>query len=231
MKRRVVICAALIASTVLAGCNKDEQQANKGNEATQSTTHDEQPVASVLMPSDVDAQSPATLGAEPDSSSEAPEEVVTKFLEALRSGNDQLAKRLLSDQARQSTANEGYEVRPLGTPSAVYEVGAAEFVSEAKGAAHVPSQWTETFGDGSTEAWDITWVLRRQPHAGWRITGMRAQLFPNAPKRFLNFENAAEMKRQLAQAEQELATERDGVRQASSQGDPSTGQVRNAFPE
>lgn len=231
MKRDVVISAALAASTVLIGCNQEKKESQLRTEATQAKKQEDQPVTSVVLPSDVDAQSPATLPGAANSSVASPEEVVTDFLEALRSGNDQEAKRLLSDRARQSTASEGYEVRPLGTPSAEYKVGAAEFVSEAKGGAHVPSQWTESFPDGSAEAWDITWVLRRQPNVGWRITGMRAQLFPDAPKRFLNFEDAADMKRQLAQAEEDLAARPGGVRQASSEGDPSQGQVKNAFRE
>jgi len=230
MKRNMAFCAALVASTVLFGCNKEKQQAPPGGKAAQARNQDDQSATSVVSPSNVDAQSPATL-AHGNSSSATPEEVVKGFLESLRSGNDTLAKTLLSNEARYSTAKEGYEVRPPGTPSAQYQVGAAEFVSELKDGAHVPSQWTETFPDSTTEAWDITWVLRKEAHIGWRITGMRAQLFPNAPKRFLDFENASDMKRQLAQAEQDLDNGPGGLRQASSQNDPATTQLKNEFPE
>lgn len=231
MNRNLAIFIALSASITYGGCN---QQNERPGGTTPATLHAEQkPSTSVVSPTDEEARSPAFLAGGIDSPSATPEEIITAFLEALRSGNDELADRLLSTQARRSARREGYDLRPPGTPSDVYRVGSARFVSATKNAAHVPTQWSASFPGGEIEQWDITWVLRKEESAGWRVTGMRAQLFPDDPKRFLNFEDFADVKQQLAQAEKDLAAaaSRSGVRQASADSDPLNDQNRNAFPE
>ena len=71
-----------------------------------------------------------------------------------------------------------------------YEVGAVQYVTEKRDGAHVASVWEDTYADGSTEQYNVTWVLRKQEN-GWRIVGLATQPRPDAPEIFLNFENPA----------------------------------------
>ena len=54
--------------------------------------------------------------------------------------------------------------------------------------AHVTSIWTDAYPDGSTETYNVTWVLRLQS-SGWRIVGLSTRPSPDIPEIFLNFEN------------------------------------------
>lgn len=205
----------------LAGCNQETSpEVSQPSKPYEQKANGDTP--SVISPADTDSPSPALTASQTLPQSAAPEEVVSSFLDALRAGNDRLAANLLTDIARHSTEREGYVVRPPGTPTAKYQVAPAEFVTQRRDRAHVTSRWTETFGQ-EEESFDIVWVLQQQDNIGWRITGMRAQLFPGEPMRHLNFENAPEMKRQLAQAEAEL-DRREGIQRHAAKPDSTGGE-------
>lgn len=146
-----------------------------------------------------------------------PNVVVSTFLASLREGNDLTASALLTDVARDETARANLEVKPPGSPSAQYQVGGVSYVTGNKERAHVSSVWTDTYEDGVTETYNVTWVLRHQPN-GWRIAGLATKPQPNAPEMFLNFENPEEMLARVQQAEGQPTTETaanpNGVRQA-----------------
>lgn len=72
-----------------------------------------------------------------------PPVVVQAFLEASRSGQDELAMELLSSKAREATGREGLALDRAGKASMVFEVRAAEFPAEDRQAAYVPSVWRE----------------------------------------------------------------------------------------
>lgn len=131
----------------------------------------------------------------------APELVVTEFLEAVRTGNDKLAEAKLTELAREKTRKMDLMVAPPGSPTAKYEVGAAEVAQENQ-LAYVESRWTDIGADGKPEITEFVWALRMD--AGqWRIGGVATQPYPNMPFLQLDFENPEEMLKQSQLAEQE----------------------------
>jgi hypothetical protein len=118
----------------------------------------------------------------------SPDQVVTVFLNALRSGDSPTTESLLTSKARQELAKHSLSVDVQSAPNASYQVRAAEIL-DANGA-HVKSVWTEKFDDGD-ETYEIVWALRRQPE-GWRLAGMAMELIPGQMQ-FLNFEDPQDM--------------------------------------
>lgn len=145
-----------------------------------------------------------------------PDVAVSSFLKALRNGDDQVAETLLTLKAREETAKHNLAVQPPGTPNASYQVSGVEFANAEKTAAYVNSQWSETFQDGTSESYEIIWVVRSEAK-GWRVAGMATKIAESQPPLFLNFENPVEMMQKWQEAT-ELArqqTAQDGeVRQA-----------------
>ena len=170
-----------------------------------------------------DAASPAFQNEWPVPNSASPAEVVTAFLEALRSGDENRAAALLTDVARRETERENLTVQPPGSPSAKYQVGITEYVSSAQEAAHVNSVWKEADDKGIEDRFEIKWVLRHQKITGWRVKGMLTELIPQKPAVFLDFEAPRDMFTKLEQADAEIAQANgsDGVRQADHSSSPA----------
>jgi hypothetical protein len=122
------------------------------------------------------------------------------FLEAVRLGDDQAAGSMLTELARQKTAQMDMVVAPPGSDTASFRVGQPRMFSQD--VAHVPSTWTDLDHDGKPRTDDITWTVRRDGGA-WRIAGMAAKVFADRPPVELNFENPQEMIRHQQAAEQE----------------------------
>jgi hypothetical protein len=134
---------------------------------------------------------------------EAPDAVVTAFLESLRKGNDVLAASLLTDRARQKTAEKGLKVQPPGTPDMTYQIGQTEFVTDAKNGAHVGSVWSEKLPTGETASFEVIWVLRLEPQ-GWRIAGMATPVGEEGHV-FLNFEDPDDLLKKWQESEPAVA--------------------------
>ena len=155
-----------------------------------------------------------------------PQDVVSKFLDSLRSGDETIAAFLLTDKAREETAKHDLVVSPPGTPTAQYEVGAIEFTDSQNGA-YVTSLWTEPDQQGTDQAYEIIWVMRKQPE-GWRIAGMATEIIPGQMPLFLNFEDPQDM---LRKREQALATLQQMQQEAlAAQQAEQTQQARQASP-
>jgi hypothetical protein len=144
------------------------------------------------------ASTPAETTSVDDST---PASTTTAFLEAVRTGNDQLAASLLTPKARQRTAEKGMVVAPTASESASYQIH--ETVNN-EGGVYVPSDWTDVDADGNMHTQRIVWALRKEAE-GWRIAGMAAKLFPDRPPVLLNFEEPDDMLRQEQMAEEEIA--------------------------
>ena len=171
---------------------------------------------------DASSQSPGAEGNSPKVArippvDSGPDVVVTTFLDSLRAGDDATAEALLTERARIETENANLKVEPPGTPMAQYQVGTVQYVSENRDGAHVASIWRDTYADGSTEQYNVTWVLRRQED-GWRIVGLATQPQPGATEIFLNFENPLDMMQKVEQANAEI----DPDRTAQNPPEPST---------
>lgn len=129
-----------------------------------------------------------------------PSQAVTAFLEALRSGDDQVAEALLTTRAREETARHNLTVQPPGTPNATYQVGRVEYPDKQQGTAYVECRWTERYKDGTEDAFDVVWVMRFE-QAGWHVAGMATQLGDTEDVVMLDFENPQEMLEKVRQAE------------------------------
>lgn len=151
-----------------------------------------------------------------------PSEVVKTFLSALKSGDQFTAERLLTDVARVQTRKANLEVRPPGSASSRFMIGESRYATERKDIAHVESMWSESSDAGHEDSFSITWVLKRQENASYRIAGMLTAPAPEFPPVFLNFENPTEMLAKAEQAEVQSSSTSttspvgdSGVRQAS----------------
>jgi hypothetical protein len=149
-----------------------------------------------------------------------PEVSVQKFLAAIQSGNDEQAAEMLTDLAREKTAEMGMMVAPPGNEDASFKIGVVEIMPN--NVAHVASSW-----DDEGETHEIIWALRREK-AGWRIGGLATKLFPDQENPLiLNFEDPADMERQQALAEQEImrrAAQEEAGEQQDVAGQPDAPQ-------
>lgn len=130
-----------------------------------------------------------------------PDVVVREFLEAVRTGKDQVAGSLLTKVAHQKTKEMDLLVSPPGSDTASFTVG--EFEVEADGTAQVASTWTDVGDDGKPNSDTIIWVLKREPE-GWRVSGMATKVFDDRPPLVLNFEDPADMIRKQEETTAEM---------------------------
>jgi hypothetical protein len=161
-------------------------------------------------PSDEAAATPANAEPKVEFDNRTPEQVVTLFLESLRSGDEEAMRSMLTPPAQ-------------GNPAVGAQASAADFqISEAayhdengQHLAYVMCEWTTHDETGEANATDrVQWVLRRLDH-GWRIGGM-AMSIPELDNQWrpLTFESMEEMEAQYRAVEQEIL-------QRHSQGAPT----------
>lgn len=149
-------------------------------------------------------------------SSNSPSEAVAQFYEALRSGQDSKIAALLTDKAREETANSGLDIQSQGSTRLEYELGEVQFVDDAMQGAHVRSLWIDYLPDGERVGTEVIWVLRQQAD-GWRIAGMATQVIEGELPLLFNFEDPEDMLRKKEYVEQQyqLAEESMEIRTAS----------------
>jgi hypothetical protein len=185
---RCLTVGLLLAIAIgLAGCSskKAVDSAGTGNSANMAATQQAQRQPNVI-------QQPIAVPA-----SASPDQVVTVFLNALRSGDSPTTESLLTTRARQELAKHSLSVDVQPAENAIYQVRPADILADQSGA-HVKSVWTEKFDDGD-ETYEIVWLLRRQAD-GWRVAGMAMQLIPGQDMQVLNFEDPADMLRKKEEA-------------------------------
>jgi len=132
-----------------------------------------------------------------------PDQVVTVFLDALKSGNKATTAALLTAKAREETSKRNLDVDPQAAPDSRYVVRPAEILPKNPSGAHVTSVWTEVYqnerGETVQANYEIVWVLRREKE-GWRLAGMATELVPGQDPQFLNFEDPDDMIRKRDEA-------------------------------
>jgi hypothetical protein len=132
---------------------------------------------------------------------DGPAAVTHDFLEALRTGNDERAAKLLSVTAREKTASLNRNVTPPASDTAKFTVGKIDYVNND--GARVASTWTDVDEQGQPKSDDAIWVLRREKE-GWRIVGVAAQIFPGEQPLLLNFEDPDDMFRKQQWVREEI---------------------------
>ena len=149
-----------------------------------------------------------------------PEQVVTVFLNALRSGDSATTESLLTVTARTELPKHQLSVDVQSSPNSRLP-GATGGHSAGKPERRARQQyWTEKFADGNSEPYEIVWVLRRQQE-GWRLAGMAMQLIPGQQAQYLDFENPADMLRKKDEAIATLqAMQAPAAETASAAGQP-----------
>jgi hypothetical protein len=130
--------------------------------------------------------------------SEPAKAAVKQFLEAMKRGDDEAARGMLTRVARAKCEEMGMSVAPPVSPGATYAIGESEVVSEDGEIVHVATTWSDTDDDGFSTSEDVLWVVRLDPE-GWRVVGMAMLIFSGEPPLLLNFEDPEDM---LAKQEQ-----------------------------
>lgn len=132
---------------------------------------------------------------------DGPAEAVAVFLEAVRTGNDEKASEMLSTVARQKTATLNRNVTPAASDTARFSVGKVDWVGQ--NGARVACTWTDMDAEGQSRTDEAVWVVRREVE-GWRVVGVAAIVFPDAPPVVLNFEDPEDMVRQQKWIREEI---------------------------
>jgi len=117
---------------------------------------------------------------------------VTAFLEAIKRGDDEGARAMLTKVARAKTQEMGISVAPPVNSTATYSIRECEMVPEAEDLVHVATTWTDTDPDGFTTTENVIWAVRLDPE-GWRVAGMATRIFEDMPPLLLNFEDPEDM--------------------------------------
>jgi hypothetical protein len=125
-----------------------------------------------------DANTPTAL--------EPPAAVLTQFLEALRSGNDERAAALLTPVARQKAVALNRNITPPASDTAKFSIGQVKYVSHD--GAQVVMKWMDLDENGKWQTDEAVWALRNETE-GWRVAGVAWVAFPNEPPVELNFED------------------------------------------
>jgi len=143
------------------------------------------------------AAGPAT-----DATAPAKQAVVT-FLEAIKRGDDEAARGMLTATARVKTAELGISVAPPVNDSATYAVRGCELVGDGGDVVHVATAWTDVDADGFQSTDNVIWVVRLDPE-GWRVVGMAMRVFDDLPPLLLNFEDPEDMLAKQAMVAEEI---------------------------
>jgi hypothetical protein len=142
-----------------------------------------------------------------------PDAAVFDFMEAVRTGNDEVAGKMLTPIARQKVAEKHMVVAPPGTDTARFAIGNVEKIGDD--GARVVVKWTDLDEDGKTRTDDIMWMVRLVEE-GWRIAGVAAPVFENEPPIVLNFENPEEMLQKQQMVRDEIRRRAEEAKQAES---------------
>lgn len=152
---------------------------------------------------------------------------VVAFLDAIKRGDDESARGMLTQVARAKTKEMGISVAPPVNDTATYSVRACEIVGEAGDIVHVATTWTDVDAEGFKSTDNVIWVTRLDPE-GWRVVGMAMKVFDDLPPLLLDFEDPADM---LAKQELVAAELRKRATQATSGGDRQPRTARGPAPQ
>jgi hypothetical protein len=176
----------LVISAVLAiigsGCGKSAGTGETSTTPSAATTPGDAAKPSTNAVAESTAPSSPKL--------DGPAAALHEFLEALRTGNDEKASKMLSTAARQKTASLNRNVTPPASDTARFSIGKIDYVNDD--GARVACTWTDLDEEGKPKTDEAVWVLRRENKA-WRVAGVAAQVFPGEPPLLLNFEDPQDM--------------------------------------
>ena len=192
MKRILAIAALVGLGLGFAGC---------GGQPTAGSTTDAEKVADLAANTEFGGQETSTPAPTKVAiaANAPPDEVVTAFLEARRSGDAKTTAGLLTSKARSATAEHKIDVNGEALPDLQFQVAKPKFLKNNPKGAHVDCLWSEILPDGTKASYEVTWVLRKEAE-GWRVAGFAAELTPGAERQFLDFEDPKDMIRKQQEA-------------------------------
>ena len=187
----------VILGLAAGGCSKEGSSGPQGN-ASGSTA------APAASPNSSAASDAATI--------------VHQFLEALRTGNDELALSLLTTVARQKAIERNRPPMPEADDAAQFDVG--EVTMDGDDIAQVHCTWTDLDDAGKPRVQKTIWCCRREA-VGWRVGGVAVIAFEGEQPVLLNFENPEEMAKEQGRLKEKEETARRDKRQAAQIPQPT----------
>jgi hypothetical protein len=186
-------CLAACALAMCVGCSSDSGSATP-TDNNQTSARDALDVGpTTAQEAAVSMQRHATPG-----------ETVTKFLTALKAGDQPRATSMLTVTAQREMAKSEATIQPPGSSTARFQVTQVEMLGEQQDGAHVLSEWTDTEDDGTVTSHEIVWILRREP-SGWAIAGFATRVFDDQPPLILNFEDPQDLQHKRDAVDAEIA--------------------------
>ena len=167
----------------------------------------------------------ATAASNAAAADDGPAASIGKFLDAVRTGNDEKATQMLSATARAKLAESGARrsVTPPASDTAKFEVGKVEYVGED--GARVACTWTDLDENGKPRSDNALWVLRHEAD-GWRVAGVAAEIFKGEPPLLLNFEDPADMAKKQEWLRAEVARRAQAEKSQASKEEKPQESVR-----
>jgi hypothetical protein len=160
---------------------------------------------------------PGCSAAAPSGDAAVPaKQAVVTFLEAIKRGDDDAARKMLTTTARAKTGELGISVAPPVNDTATYAVRDCEVIGEGGDLVHVATTWTDVDAEGSQSTDNVIWVVRLDPE-GWRVVGMAMRVFEDLPPLLLNFEDPEDMLAKQAMVAEELVRRAQAEGQAAGQ--------------
>lgn len=166
----------------------------------------------------------AKTGGGSTAATEAAKVTVTKFLDAIKRGDDAGARGLLSKVAQAKTLEMGISVAPPVDTTATYAIRECELIPNTDDLVHVGTTWSDTDPDGFTTTENVVWAVRLDPE-GWRVVGMATKIFDDLPPLLLNFEDPEDML-----AKQALVAEELQKRAAKAEAEAAAAKVQPGQP-
>ncbi|MCE9546817.1 MAG: hypothetical protein K8T25_15160 [Planctomycetia bacterium] len=143
MQRLVCLIALFLAAAAFTGCGSSD-----GTGAKPAASISGGPAASA------DANSaPGTQANEPpiDLKNITPQDLITRYLTAVKAGDEQMVSSLLTETARRRTSEANIAVAPPGSDTAEFSVGDMQVLPNDPKTAHVASMWTDKDDQGKEQ--------------------------------------------------------------------------------
>jgi hypothetical protein len=146
------------------------------------------------------AKSSENTGINSSSNPAPPAAALAQFLEALRTGNDEQVRAMLTPVARQKMAALNLNMPPA-SDTAKFNISQVKYISHD--GAQVTWTWMDLDDEGQLQTDKAVCVLRKEAE-GWRVAGLAAELISNEPPVFLNFEDPEDLKQKHEWVEKEM---------------------------
>lgn len=193
MKRNVKWAMMLVLGLLVTGCGKGDQAAEEDSQYAPEVSAETSTKTAVVKPSAGDERSPASASPDSIPVDAPPEQIVGHYIQALNDGDDAMAESLLTEVARVETRRADLVPQQAWSSNAIYEITSVDWATDRAIRAEVRTDWVERDANGGSADFSIVWMMSKQEHNGWRISGMKTQLVPGGSLVFLNFEDPADM--------------------------------------